>query len=301
VSSARLRLVVTGLSGQVVSALIERCPRDIEIIAVGRPQLDLAHRDAVIATLRAARCDAIINAAAYTAVDRAESEPDVAMRINGDGAGHVAEAAAALGAPLLHLSTDYVFDGELLRPYTEEDATSPSGAYGRSKLAGERQIAARHDNHIILRTAWIYSPYGANFVKTMLRAGETRAEVSVVADQTGNPTCALDIADTLIVIARRMISDASPELRGVFHMSGGGDATWADFAEAIFAASARHSCPVVRVNRIATADYPTPARRPKNSRLDNRKLKEKYDVSLPQWRLSTDDCVRRILQKKTGK
>lgn len=300
-SFARLRLVVTGLSGQVVSALIERCPRDIEIIAVGRPQLDLAHRDAVIATLRAARCDAIINAAAYTAVDRAESEADVAMRINGDGAGHVASAAAALSVPLLHLSTDYVFDGELMRPYTEEDAPGPTGAYGRSKLAGERQIAERHDNHIILRAAWVYSPYGANFVKTMLKRGETRAEVSVVADQTGNPTCALDIADALIVIARRMISDAGSELRGVFHMSGGGEATWADFAEAIFAASARHGCPAVHVNRIATADYPTPASRPKNSRLDNRKLKERYDVSLPHWRLSTDDCVRRILQQKTGK
>lgn len=300
-SSARLRLVVTGLSGQVVSALIERSPRDIEIIALGRPQLDLAHRDAVIATLRAARCDAIINAAAYTAVDKAESEPDVAMRINGDGAGHVASAAAALRVPLLHLSTDYVFDGELLRPYTEEDATGPTGAYGRSKLAGELRIAERHDNHIILRTAWVYSPYGPNFIKTMLRLGETGKAVSVVADQTGNPTCALNIADALIVIARRIISDSNPGLRGVFHMSGGGEATWADFAEAIFAASARYGCPAVYVNRIATADYPTPARRPKNSRLDNRKLKEKYDVSLPQWRPSTDDCVHRILQQKTGK
>jgi len=301
VSPARLRLVVTGLSGQVVSALIERCPRDIEIIAVGRPQLDLAHRDAVIATLRAARCDAIINAAAYTAVDKAESEPDVAMRINGDGAGHVAEAAAVLGVPLLHLSTDYVFDGQLLRPYTEADATGPTGAYGRSKLAGERQIAERHNNHIILRTAWVYSPFGANFVKTMLRLGETRTAVSVVADQTGNPTYALDIADALIAIARRMISDPGPELRGIFHMSGGGEATWADFAEAIFVAAAQHGRPPVQINRIATIDYPTPARRPKNSRLDNSKLKEKFDIALPDWRRSVDDCVRRILQQTAGK
>jgi dTDP-4-dehydrorhamnose reductase len=301
VSSRGLRLVVTGLTGQVVSALIERCPRDIEIIALGRPQLDLAHRSAVIATLRAARCDAIINAAAYTAVDRAESEPDVAMRINGDGAGHVAEAAATLSVPLLHLSTDYVFDGQLLRPYTEEDATNPTGAYGRSKLEGERQIASRHDNHIILRTAWVYSPYGANFVKTMLRLGETKTSVSVVADQFGNPTYALDIADAIIPIARRLVSDSSPEFRGVFHMTGADEGTWADFAEAIFMTASQYGRPRVQINRIATSDYPTPARRPANSRLDNRKLREKYSITLPNWRTSVEDCVRRILNQEAGK
>ncbi|CAG0998460.1 partial dTDP-4-dehydrorhamnose reductase, partial [Anaerolineae bacterium] len=149
-----LRLAVTGLKGQVVSALIERAPKDVEITALGRPQLDLGLRHAVLANLRHAGCDAIINAAAYTAVDKAESEPDVAMRINGEGAGHVAEAAAGLKVPLLHLSTDYVFDGALDRPYREDDATGPTGAYGRSKLAGEQRIAAVHGDHVILRTAW---------------------------------------------------------------------------------------------------------------------------------------------------
>ena len=169
-----MRLAVTGLHGQVVSAMIERAPRGVEIIALGRPRLDLTVRDAVLAALRAARCDVIVNVAAYTEVDKAESEPEAAMRVNGEGAGYVAEIAAELRAPLLHLSTDYVFDGALDRPYREDDATAPTGAYGRSKLAGEQRIASIHPNHAILRTAWVYSPFGSNFVKTMLRVGEAR-------------------------------------------------------------------------------------------------------------------------------
>ncbi|MCC3245479.1 dTDP-4-dehydrorhamnose reductase [Methylocystis sp. WRRC1] len=294
-SAGRLRLAVTGLTGQVVSALIERAPNDVEMIALGRPQLDLGVRDAVLATLRQTGCDAIVNAAAYTAVDKAESEPDVAMRVNGEGAGNVAEAAAELGVPLLHLSTDYIFDGALDRPYREDDPTGPTGAYGRSKLAGEEKIAAIHANHAILRTAWVYSPFGANFVKTMLRLGETREEVGVVADQLGNPTNAIDIADALIVIARRLAADPSPELRGVFHMTGQGEATWADFAEATFAIAERFGRKPVRVKRITTADYPTPARRPANSRLDNTKLKERFGVALPPWRASLENCVARLV------
>lgn len=295
-TGAPMRLVVTGLTGQVVSSLIERALSDVEIIALGRPQLDLARRDdAVLATLRAARCDAIVNAAAYTSVDKAESEPDVAMRINGDGAGFVAEIAAELGVPLLQLSTDYVFDGSLDRPYRECDPTGPTGAYGRSKLEGERKIASIWPNHAILRTAWVYSPFGANFVKTMLRLGETRDEVGVVADQVGNPTSALDIADAVIAIARSLIADRSPQLRGIFHMTGGGDASWADMAEATFAAAERHGRKAARVKRITTADYPTPARRPANSRLDNAKLNAHFGVALPDWRAWLETCVNRLL------
>lgn len=291
-----LRLVVTGLKGQVVSALIERAPRDVEITAIGRPQLDLGLRDAVLAGLRHTRCDAIINAAAYTAVDKAETEPDVAMRINGDGAGHVAEAAAELGVPLLHVSTDYVFDGALARPYREDDATAPVTAYGRSKLVGEERVRAAHPNHAILRTAWVYSPFGANFVKTMLKLGETRDELGVVADQHGNPTSALDIADALLAMARRLTDDASPDLRGVFHFAGDGDATWADLAEAVFKSAEKRGRKPVRVNRIATADYPTPARRPANSRLDHTKITARYGVTPPAWRASTDFCVARLVE-----
>lgn len=291
-----MKIAVTGLTGQVVSALIERAPRPVEIIALGRPQLDLSMRHAVIGALRSSQCDAIINAAAYTAVDKAESEPELAMRINGDGAGYVAEIAAELGAPLLHLSTDYVFDGARDRPYLETDATGPASAYGRSKLAGEEKIAAIHANHAIFRTAWVYSPYGANFVKTMLRLAETRDQVSVVADQIGNPTYAPDIADALLTIAARLREDRSPALRGVFNLTGQGDATWADFAEAVFAEAQACGRKPVRVKRITTAEYPTPARRPANSRLDTTKLRETYGIVLPAWRGSVAACVRRLMQ-----
>jgi dTDP-4-dehydrorhamnose reductase len=297
-----LRLAVTGLTGQIVSALIERAPKDVEIIALGRPQLDLGVRNLVLAGLRHARCDAIINAAAYTAVDKAESEPEVAMRVNGDSPRNVGEAAAELGVPLLHLSTDYVFDGALDRPYREDDPTSPAGAYGRSKLAGEQKLAAACPNSVILRTAWVYSPFGPTFAKPMLRLGETREELGVVADQVGNPTNALDIADALVAVARRLVGDRSPELRGVFHLSGQGEASWADFAEAIFAIAARHGRKAARVKRIASSDYPTPARRPTNSRLDNSKLAERYAIRLPLWRDSLEPCVMRLLrEQETGR
>lgn len=295
-----MRIAVTGITGQVVSSLIERAPRDVEMVALGRPQLELSARDIVLATLRNVRCDAIINAAAYTAVDKAESEPDVAMRVNGDGAGYVAEVAALIGVPLLHLSTDYVFDGALDRPYREDDPTSPVSAYGRSKLAGEEKIAAIHPNHVILRTAWVYSPFGANFVKTMLRLGETREEIGVVADQHGNPTSALDIADALFVIARSMVSDPDPKRRGVFHLVGSGETSWADMAEAIFATAQAHGHKPVRVRRITTAEYPTPARRPANSRLDCAKLKGRFGVTLPHWRESLERCVVRLQGKASS-
>jgi len=290
-----MKLAVTGLTGQVVSALIERAPRNVEIIALGRPQLDLSVRTAVLATLRSARCDVIVNAAAYTAVDRAESEPEAAMRVNGEGAGYVAEIAAELGAPLVHLSTDYVFDGELDRPYREDDPTGPTSAYGRSKLAGERNIAAVHANHAILRTAWIYSPFGANFVKTMLRLGASQGEVRVVDDQIGNPTSALDLADAVLAVAGRLLADPSPALRGVFHTAGAGQASWADFAEAIFAEARAHGRAPVAVRRIATADYPTDARRPANSRLDTARFRAAFGLALPDWRKSTKECVARLL------
>jgi dTDP-4-dehydrorhamnose reductase len=293
-----LRLAVTGLKGQIVNALIQRAPKDVEIIAIGRPQLDLSVRNLVLAGLRHSQCDAIINAAAYTEVDKAESEPEVAMRVNGEGAGHVGEAAAELRVPLLHLSTDYVFDGRLDRPYREDDPTGPTGAYGRSKLAGEKKVAAACPNSLILRTSWVYSPSGENFVKKMLTLGETREEIRVVADQRGNPTSAMDIADALIAIARRVVADSSQELRGVFHLTAPTDATWADLAEATFAIAARHGRKAVRVKPIATSDYPTPAARPANSRLDNSKLVARYGIRLPPWRDSLEPCVARLLQAK---
>lgn len=289
-----MKIAVTGAKGQVATALAERAGPCVEIVTLARPAFNLEDRASVLAGLEAARPDAVVNAAAYTAVDKAESEEDVATRVNGDGAGYVAEAAARLGVPLLHLSTDYVFDGALDRPYCEDAPTGPTGAYGRSKLLGEQRVAESGAESVILRTAWVYSPFGANFVRTMLRLNEVRDEVAVVADQRGNPTSALDIADALLAIAVRLKSDPSPTLRGVFHMTGAGDATWADFAEEIFAAAQARGRRPTRVKRIATADYPTPARRPPNSRLDNAKLKREYGLVLPDWRASVAQCCARL-------
>ena len=290
-----MRIVVTGVNGQIATSLIERGGGRADIIALGRPRLDLANRESVLRAIEASPCDIIVNAAAYTAVDKAEQEPGEAMRINADGAAHVAEAAAIAGVPLLQLSTDYVFNGAGERPYRESDPTGPTSAYGRSKLAGERRVLVAQPNCAILRTAWVYSPFGANFVRTMLRLGETREEIGVVADQHGNPTYALDIADALLAIAARLAEDASPDLRGVFHMTGQGEATWADVAEATFAAAERHGRKPVRVRRVGTKDYPTPAKRPANSRLDNDKLSRIHGVVLPEWRRSLSDCVGRLL------
>jgi dTDP-4-dehydrorhamnose reductase len=290
-----MRIAVTGSKGQAATSLIERAVRKAEVVALGRPAFDLTDRAAVIAGLGAARPDVIVNAAAYTAVDKAEAEEAIAIRVNGDGAGHVAEAAARLHVPLLHLSTDYVFDGLLDRAYREDDPAAPTGAYGRSKLAGEKLVAERCEDSVILRTAWVYSPFGANFVRTMLRLNETRDEVGVVSDQRGNPTSALDLAEALIAIAERVKSDGSPALRGVFHMTGSGEATWADLAEAVFHEAAARGRRLTHVKRITTADYPTPARRPANSRLDNEKLARVYGLKLPEWRQSAAACCARLL------
>ncbi len=298
-----MRLIVTGTQGQVARALLERgAAEKINIVAVGRPELDLADPPSVERALAQVaggmiEGDVIVNAAAYTAVDKAESEEALASRVNGEGAGAVARAAAARGLPLLHLSTDYVFDGSAERPYREDDAVGPVSAYGRSKLAGEQAVMASGARAAIFRTAWVYSPFGANFVKTMLRLGETRDELSVVADQLGAPTSALDIADALIAIAKKLRAEPeNADLSGLFHLTGAGEATWAEFAQEIFAEAARHGRKPVAVRPIATKDYPTPARRPANSRLSNEKLARAFGVALPDWRLSTRACVARLLQ-----
>jgi dTDP-4-dehydrorhamnose reductase len=293
-----MRLIVTGTQGQVARALQERGPaQGVEIVAIGRPELDLADPASIARALATVDGDALVNAAAYTAVDKAESEEELATRINGEGAGAVARVAAARGLPLLQISTDYVFDGSADRPYREDDATGPVGAYGRSKLAGEQMVAAAHPAAAIFRTAWVYSPFGANFVKTMLRLGETRPEISVVADQHGAPTSALDIADALIAAAKKMLAaPGDAGLAGVFHLTGGGEASWADFAEEIFAEAACHGRAPVKVRRIATSDYPTPARRPANSRLSHERLAQAFGLTLPDWRISTRACVARLLQ-----
>jgi len=291
-----MRIAVTGQTGQLVTSLIERgAAAGHDIIALGRPQLDLADPASVMRALQGAAPDAIVSAAAYTAVDKAESEVEFAHAVNGAGAGAVAQAAKALGVPLVHVSTDYVFDGTLDRPYAESDPTGPTGVYGASKLAGEQAVLETYDNVAVLRVAWVYSPFGGNFVKTMLRLAGDRDEVSVVADQIGNPTSALDIADGIIKVATNTVSDSYPDKRGIFHMTAQGEASWAEFAEAIFAASAARGGPSASVRHIGTADYPTPATRPANSRLDCGKIAHVHGVTLPDWHGSLDSVVARLL------
>lgn len=290
-----MRIAVTGGPGQLVLSMAERAGMHGHAVeAVGPPALDLATPDdgavraALAASFGGAGPEAIVNAAAHTAVDRAENEAELAFAINAEGAGAVARAAATLGVPLVHISTDYVFSGEKPAPYIESDATGPTGVYGASKLAGEQAVLASGADAAILRTAWVYSPFGANFAKTMLRLAETREELGVVDDQRGCPTSALDLADAAMTVAANLAANAEPAMRGLFHAAGAGEGSWADFAEAIFAASAAVGGPSARVRRIASSEYPTPARRPANSRLDCSRLAETHGVSLPMWR---DSCV----------
>ncbi len=293
-----MRLAVTGKNGQVVSALQAQAGPGLEIVALGRPELDLARPDTVFKALRDAKPDVVVSAAAYTAVDKAESEPDIAFAVNRDGAKAVARAANDIGVPVIHISTDYVFDGTKITAYVENDPTGPASVYGRSKLEGEQAVSEMTDNYAVLRTAWVYSEYGSNFVKTMLRLSESRDEINVVADQFGCPTSANDIAIAIVSIAKRLATDPSAHLRGVFHMSGTGETNWAGFAKQIFAFSAENGRKSIVVNDITTAQYPTPARRPANSRLDCCKLEEVYGIRLPEWQTSTRAVMAALAQNK---
>jgi dTDP-4-dehydrorhamnose reductase len=296
-------IAVTGRSGQVAQSLLERAAASkIDVRAVARPQIELTRPAETEQVLFDLRPDAIVNAAAYTAVDRAESEPDLAYRINALGAEGAARAAARLKIPIIQLSTDYVFNGRCERAYRENDSPTPLGVYGDSKLRGERAVAAATANHVILRTAWIYSPFGRNFVRAMLSLAGTQQSVSVVSDQLGTPTYALDLADGIIAVVRNLLDrPAATELRGVFHMTAGGESNWAEFAAAIFAASALAGGPSARVIPVSTSAFPTAARRPANSRLDNTRLADIHGVRLPEWKQSLQACVERIVAPDFGR
>ncbi|WP_322418460.1 dTDP-4-dehydrorhamnose reductase [Mesorhizobium huakuii] len=291
-----MRLTVTGRDGQVAASLLEvgHAHADVEVVAIGRPQLDLARPETVIDAIAATKPDVVVSAAAYTAVDQAEDEPDLAFAVNAAGAGKVAEAGARLGVPVIHLSTDYVFDGSAPGAYVETDVTAPLGVYGASKLAGEQAVAAAGPRHLILRTAWVYSPFGRNFVKTMLRLAADRDEISVVADQWGNPTCALDIADAILHAAAMLHGDKSFGAFGTYHLAGTGETNWSGFARHILDTSQALDGPWARVRDIATMDYPTKARRPANSRLSTAKFASVFGWTAPDWRQSTEAVVRRL-------
>jgi dTDP-4-dehydrorhamnose reductase len=278
-------LLVFGRSGQVATELARLAP---EATFLGRDQADLSDPEACAAAIRASSCKAVINAAAYTAVDRAETEPDLARPINAEAPGAMARAAAEAGVPFLQISTDYVFDGSGETPWIEADPTGPLGVYGATKLAGEQAISAAGGQWAVMRTSWVFSAHGANFVKTMLRLGATRAELRVVADQHGGPTPARDIASACLSMIAGMQAD--PAKGGIYHFAGAPDTTWAEFARAIMA-QAGLSC---RVTDITTADYPTPARRPANSRLNCAGLARDFGISRPDWQAGLADVLKEL-------
>jgi dTDP-4-dehydrorhamnose reductase len=287
-----VKLLVTGANGQVAQSLLGLNQAELEVIALGRPDLDITFRPSLERAIAVHRPDVVVSAAAYTAVDKAESEEDAAYGANRDGAANVAAAAAAANLPIIHLSTDYVFAGTKPVPYTETDPTDPKSVYGRSKLAGETSVLAANPASVILRTAWVYSPYGSNFLKTMLRLAGEREVLRVVADQHGTPTYAPDIAKAIVKVARYLAAHPdAEEWRGVFHMVASGETNWAGFAEEIFRQSAERGGPSSQVEAITTADYPTPAARPKHSRLDSARFRAVFQHMLPDWR----DGVRRCL------
>lgn len=295
-----MRIAVTGKSGQVTSALQALNAPGIDVIAIGRPELDLLEPSMVPETIAKLKPDVIVSSAAYTAVDTAESDEAAAFAINRDGAAAVAVAAAELFLPVIHLSTDYVFGGDKPGRYIESDPVGPVSVYGRSKLEGEHGVARANENHVILRTSWVYSTFGHNFVKTMLRLAETRDALSVVSDQRGCPTSAHDIAHAIVKIAGRLTQDSSPALRGVFHLAGSGETSWAEFARYIFSIRQEKTGRGVTVTEIATADYPTAAKRPANSVLCCDKLTSLYGVSMPDWRVSARTAVTKLLEEPKG-
>jgi len=287
-------LLITGARGQLGRELTaEARRRRITAIAAGRDELDITKMDAVRQFLAEAAPRAVLNCAAYTAVDRAESDTETAYAINALGPEHLARAAAEHDIPLLHVSTDYVFDGTRRGAYTEDDAVAPLGAYGRTKEEGERRVRDAHAKHIILRTSWVYGVYGSNFVKTMLRLSRERDELRVVADQRGCPTATIDIARALL--AAEAAANARRAPWGTYHFAGTGVTTWHGFAREIVGAAARIAGPRVPVIAIETTDYPTPAKRPSNSELDSTRFAAMFGYRSPPWQERTREVVEALL------
>ncbi|MGO8912635.1 MAG: dTDP-4-dehydrorhamnose reductase [Bradyrhizobium sp.] len=290
-----MKVLITGREGQLARGLLEAADGiGVDVLAIGRPEVDVVDEGAVTAVIARERPDLVVNAAAYTAVDKAESEPAVAHAVNALGAEAVARACAAHSIPIIQISTDYVFDGMKDGPYVEDDLTAPINVYGRTKLEGEHRVAKACQRHLILRTAWVYSPWGANFVKTMLRLAATRPNIGVVDDQRGSPTSALHLARIVLDIAGRVVTDPAGAQWGIYHAVGGGETTWCGFAREIFRNAAARGLPVADVAAIATSAYPTPARRPANSRLNCDRLRLTFGLELPDWRLGVEDCVARL-------
>ena len=286
-----MRVLVTGAQGQVARSLAEGAAnaRELEIIAVGRPDFDLERRGSAERVIADVGPDVVINAAAYTAVDDAEREPERAFWINADGAGELAGAAFKRGAAIIQISTDYVFDGLAVGPYDEAAVPNPLNVYGKSKLAGEEQVRAANPRHVIVRTAWVYSPFGRNFVKTMMQAAQTRGTLSVVDDQRGSPTSALDLAKAL----SHLLKGELP-LGQTYHLAGASSTTWCGFASVIMDECRGLGLPAAQVQPITTADWPTAARRPVNSALNSFKFERDFGYSMPRLEDSLPGVIGRI-------
>jgi dTDP-4-dehydrorhamnose reductase len=294
-----MRILVLGSAGQVGAELLRTVPREgVAVSGLTHEQLDIADREAVATVIAASRPDLVVNAAAYTAVDRAESDRETAVRVNRDGAGFVAEACARAGATLIYLSTDYVFDGKARTPYREDAAPAPLSVYGRSKLDGETAVRARLEHHIILRTAWVYGLDGRNFMKTMLELARSQSELRVVSDQHGSPTSAREIAHAVAAIAGRM--GAGADHWGTYHVAGAGVTSWHGFAEAIFEFAARYGLPRPRVIPIASSEFPAAARRPVYSGLDCAKIARDFGLEPKAWRHALEEMLASYLDQRGG-
>lgn len=288
-------IAIIGRSGQVAQALARGAAgRSFHVVCAGRPEADLADARSLGAFLNAAKPDLIVNAAAYTAVDKAETERDLAFTINAHGPAVLAKLVAEAGIPLVHISTDYVFDGTSRRPYREDDPIAPLGVYGASKAAGEAAVREVLPRHIILRTSWVFGADGTNFLKTMLRLGQTRDEIGVVADQHGGPTFAGDLADAILDLVPRLVAGGADVPWGTYHVTNAGETTWHGFAAEIFALAAREGLKTPRLEAIATADYPTPARRPAYSVLDCGKIERTFGLRRRHWREGLEACITKL-------
>ena len=284
-----MKILIIGANGQLGRELQRTVPSEWGVTAIGTADCDITDSAAVATLIEGLRPDVVVNCAAYTAVDQAETEREKADAVNWHAVENLARVAATAGAALVHISTDYVFDGESCAPYRESDPTAPINHYGAGKLRGEQAIAESGCRGVVIRTQWLYSPYGKNFVKTMLRLAEQQREVRVVADQRGCPTAADDLAAAIVAILPEVVADNT--LRGeVFHFASRGEATWCEFAEEIFRV-AECDC---RAVAITTDDYPTAARRPRNSVLDCTKIYERFGVEQPDWRESLRQNIERI-------
>jgi dTDP-4-dehydrorhamnose reductase len=298
-----VRLYVIGMEGQVARALREAASENPDLVvgSGGRPILDILRRELIEQELSAFAPDLVINPAAYTAVDRAESERDLAFAVNRDGAANVAAIAARLGVPIIHLSTDYVFDGKKQRRYVETDSVAPLGVYGESKLAGEQAVAAENKHHVICRTSWVYAPFGNNFVRTIVRLSAERERLTIVDDQIGCPTYAPDIASAIISIARKIHEVGwQPSFAGVTHLAAPDEVSWCGFAQKIVSLLQRRTTRSTAVVGISTTDYPTSALRPANSRLCCDRLASIFQVCLPSLDASLERCMERLLDSVTS-